>query len=309
MSMQQMKNVCIIIPYYGKWPRFLNLFIKSCAFNKWVDILFITDLTLPSAIPPNVSKVHLPFDKLQLLVSEKMKADVALHSYYKLCDFKPMYGYIFDDLLKEYSFWGFGDIDLIYGNIGKFVTNEVLDSFDIITFRNEWLSGALTLFRNNDYINTLFKKSPDWVKVVSTNKHFSFTECAGKYNSIINGTSIFDIDGEVTSMTAVVKRENFEGNLRLFEEKVIKESISNGTYIKYRDGVVEDSKGIEYLLYHYISDKPKPYFIFPEWKKIPSIFYITKTGFYSATNFKYRHVISAMRYSKIKDKLFKKWFS
>jgi hypothetical protein len=45
--------------------------------------------------------------------------------------------------LKEYDFWGFCDVDLIWGNLAHFITHDVLKNYDRIYSR-----GHLELFRN-----------------------------------------------------------------------------------------------------------------------------------------------------------------
>lgn len=290
-----MKKCAVIIPYYGKWPRFMDLYLNSCVHNQWFDIIFITDLDLPQAAGSNVKKVHIPWNQLQQYVSGKLNAEVTLHSYYKLCDLKPMYGLIFQEYIKNYEFWAFGDIDLIYGNTGRFLTSDLLNGYDIVTFRTEWLSGALTLFRNTDMINNLFRESPDWQKVVSSTKHYSFTEVARKYKEIVNGTSVFNVDADIISMTAVCKKAAVENRVRYYEKKIIKESIVPGDYLVVDHGVIKDSKGNEYLHYHYITEKSSRYFSFPKWQKIPEQFYITPTGFYTVEKFKWEPVIKWWR--------------
>ena len=40
---------------------------------------------------------------------------------YKLCDYKPAYGYIFPEYTKGYDYWGHCDMtDCIFGNLRKF---------------------------------------------------------------------------------------------------------------------------------------------------------------------------------------------
>ena len=42
--------------------------------------------------------------------------------YYKLCDYKPTLAYLYPELLdeKEYKYWGYGDMDIIWGNFSRF---------------------------------------------------------------------------------------------------------------------------------------------------------------------------------------------
>lgn len=78
--------------------------------------------------------------------------NIALPSPYKLCDFRPIYGKLFQQYINGADFWGFGDIDLIYGDIRQFITENVLQNYDLIS---GW--GHLTLVRNNDYWNNFYK--------------------------------------------------------------------------------------------------------------------------------------------------------
>lgn len=63
---------------------------------------------------------------------------VAIPNSYKLCDFKPTYGLIFSEYIAKYDFWGMGDIDVIYGNIRDFITEDVLNNNDIITVKHDF---------------------------------------------------------------------------------------------------------------------------------------------------------------------------
>src|SRR5688572_18553738 len=114
MSNTSEPAVCCIIPYYGKWPEYFNFFLKSSQWNTNINFVIFTDLSLPSNCPANVHKVHLSFEDLKLLIEEKLTIDIELNNPYKLCDFKPAYGLIFQEWVKEYQYWGYGDIDVIF---------------------------------------------------------------------------------------------------------------------------------------------------------------------------------------------------
>lgn len=290
----------MLIPFYGKWPVYFQLYLKSCAYNPALKIFFITDLELPKETPSNVEKIHIAFSDLASLFSDKLGTNVALNSYYKLCDFKPAYGFLFEDYIKEFDFWGFGDIDLVYGKIDEFITDEILEKNDVITFRTEWLSGALTLFRNNAEINSLFKESPDWQKVITDRRHFSFTECATQYGEVLRKGSIFNVKMEIVPMTVVVKKAALEKRLRLFEEKLIKESIVNNDFVHFLDGEVKDNFGKGYLHYHFVTEKSKSTFSYPTWKVAPSSFYITRFGFFHDIHSPVTSIIKLFRLIKSK---------
>lgn len=56
-------------------------------------------------------------DEIKVTASEKLSFAVNIGYPYKLCDFKPAYGFLFPEIIKRYDFWGHGDIDVVYGNI------------------------------------------------------------------------------------------------------------------------------------------------------------------------------------------------
>ena len=79
--------------------------------------------------------VDLNMEQFHIMASEKLGLPISFDSAYKLCDFKPTFGTIFAEYLNEYDFWGNADIDLIYGNIRRFLTEELLSEYDVITSR------------------------------------------------------------------------------------------------------------------------------------------------------------------------------
>jgi hypothetical protein len=83
-----------------------------------------------------------------------------LQRAYKLCDFKPTYGDLFSEEIKE-PFWGFGDIDMIWGRLDPFMTPDVFE-YDVVSGDPHRLCGAFTLFRNAPEITTLYRSVPNF---------------------------------------------------------------------------------------------------------------------------------------------------
>lgn len=152
-----MKNkCCFIIPYFGKFPNYFNLFLNSCGYNKDFNWLIFTDDKYAYDYPDNIKVIYTSFEEVKSLIQSKFNFEIALKRAYKLCDFKPAYGVIFQDYLHEYNFWGYCDIDLIFGDLNKYINDDVLSNYDKIGHL-----GHLSLYRNDDSINTLFKKNYD----------------------------------------------------------------------------------------------------------------------------------------------------
>jgi hypothetical protein len=83
----------------------------------------------------------------------------------KICDLKPAYGEIFEEEIVKYDFWGFADLDIIWGNIESFIDDNRLNKFDILTSRKKNIAGHFTLLRNTKKINKIYRKIPDYKKI------------------------------------------------------------------------------------------------------------------------------------------------
>lgn len=146
-----MKKCCFIVPYYGKLPDFLPVFLKSCGRNPDFSWLLFTNDTSPFPYPENVRVVYNSFEDFKALAREKLGFPVRLDKPYKLCDLKPAYGFLFEEYLTEYAFWGHCDLDVIMGKLGDFLTDQLLAEYDKL-----FCLGHMTLYRNTPENNRLF---------------------------------------------------------------------------------------------------------------------------------------------------------
>lgn len=181
-----MKSVVIIIPYFGNFPNYFQLFLNSCKYNKTIDWVIITDNESEYNYPQNVRKVKDTFVEVQKRIRRKFDFDVVVDNVHKLCEYKPAYAYLFPELVEGYDYWGYGDIDLIYGNLRHFLTEEVLSYEKIFTL------GHLTLIENKEKFNRMFLREIDGVefyrKAFSSPVNFNFDE---KFQDKVNINTIF----------------------------------------------------------------------------------------------------------------------
>ncbi len=75
-----------------------------------------------------------------------------LTNAYKIVDYKPLYGCIFHEYLKDYSHWGYCDSDVIFGDLSKFLTDARLNTYDRI-----YQHGHLCIYKNEHNINYRWK--------------------------------------------------------------------------------------------------------------------------------------------------------
>lgn len=146
-----MKKAVFLLPYFGKLPNYFQLYLQSCKYNNDFDWLVITDDLTQYEYPENVKVIISTFEDIRDLIQSKFDFVISLDKPYKLCDFKPAYGYIFQEYITGYDFWGEVDADCIWGDLNKYITWDILDRFDKL-----FLLGHLTLYRNTMENNRVF---------------------------------------------------------------------------------------------------------------------------------------------------------
>lgn len=149
--MRGMNKIAIIVPYFGNFPETFELWKESCRRNSKFDWIIITDQKFEG--DGNIKGFHITMSAIEKRASDLIGWDVKISTPYKLCDYRPLYGEIFQDLLKEYDFWGHCDMDLIFGDLLEFVTEDLLNSYDKF-----FIHGHFVLYRNSDEVNNWWKK-------------------------------------------------------------------------------------------------------------------------------------------------------
>lgn len=170
-----MKSICYIVPYFGKLPQNFQLWLHSCSKNKTINWIIFTNDKTNYDYPNNVKAIYKEFSDIKELIQRNFEFKINIDNYWRLSFFKPAYGEIFKEYLEKYDFWGYCDIDLIWGDIRKFITEEILDKYERIGFQ-----GHSTLFKNSKDVNSRYRvivpKEVNYIEVFSGKKNFSFDE-------------------------------------------------------------------------------------------------------------------------------------
>lgn len=174
--MEEDFDTLLILPYYGKYPIWMNAFLRSCAFNPRLKWMIFSDIEVPAYQPPNVRFIPLKKTDLSDLIFQKTGIRHELKNPHKLCDFKPLYGHIFEDYLKDKSYWGHCDMDVIWGDITSFLSRISFEGYDIISTRPRVICGHFTLYRNTTEINFFYKQVPNYKKAFELIDYQGFDE-------------------------------------------------------------------------------------------------------------------------------------
>ncbi|MBS1529231.1 MAG: hypothetical protein JSU01_02895 [Bacteroidetes bacterium] len=274
--MKLYKTIAIIICFYGKFPWFFKYFLESCRYNETVDFYIITDNPLVNNLPANVRFVNKTLNEISRIATEKIGIDISIINPYKLCDFKPTYGLLFHDLVSNYDFWGYGDIDVIFGDIRGFISPKVLEH-DIISVRHDFLTGYFQLFRNDIKMINLFTHSKDHIKVLESARCFCFDETNYCFDQFSQKLPLNEINSEIESLMHVVRRLDNEKYIKAYFDFHVIEGLPGK--LRWDKGRLFYKNKFEVILYHLILLKRK-YKPRPSLKPVPSSFNISPSRIY-----------------------------
>ncbi|MFD2698603.1 DUF6625 family protein [Mesonia sediminis] len=279
-----MKSILLIIPYFGKWPLWFEAYLKSIEKNPTINWLCPTDCEIPDNHPDNIKFLRTTLPELNKKVNPIVEAEVPLNPR-KFCDLKPAYGEIFSKEVAEYDFWGICDMDIIWGDIRKFMTEDILNSFDMISSRKEAISGHFNLFRNTAQINSLYKKLPNYKQLFEV-PEFKWTD-------------------EVV-LTAYLKNSDVFRNLNIkvkWDSILCNQERGKDSHQEYHldrwlwdNGKMINTKTDEEVMYlHFINWKRTMKFSEIKYKDSQQQFYISYQGMHYQSNTQLKHLLNEIK--------------
>lgn len=172
-----MKPLLLIVVWFGPWPRWMNIHLETCRHNPEVDWLIVTDQAEPDSRPPNVSYLKTTLADFMRRVGDTIGLDLTGHTEaYKVCDLRPTFGQVFEREIAPYHSFGYADIDVFFGRIRQFYTDEVLRSFDVISTHPERISGHLAVFRNVEAVRLSYRRIRNWQRLMLEKPSYGLDE-------------------------------------------------------------------------------------------------------------------------------------
>jgi hypothetical protein len=145
------RRVALIVMWRGPFPSYFDLFLASCASSPEYTWLIFCDQRRPDNAPDNVRFLPLSTDEVNRRIGDTLGVATRITWPYKFCDLKPMYGVIFSDHLQGFTHWGHCDLDVIWGRLADFLTDDLYERFPRVQE-----SGHLAIFRNTPEVNRFF---------------------------------------------------------------------------------------------------------------------------------------------------------
>ena len=158
-----MKSITILLPYFGKFPEWFPLYFETLRRNPTIKFIFYTDCTTEGYNAPNVIFNKMTYPEYVSMANCRIKgSQFCLSKPYKLCDLRPWYPIVHYEDIKDADFYGWTDLDLLFGDIRKFYTDDILSKYDVISTHATRISGHLALFRNTWKNRHMGRKIYDW---------------------------------------------------------------------------------------------------------------------------------------------------
>jgi Family of unknown function (DUF6625) len=235
----------LILPYFGSFSPWFPLYLHSLAIQHTLDLLLLSDAQ-PPELPPNARLVEMTLDQVRELATARLGTPVRLQRTRNICDLRPGYGMVFEEFIRGYEYWAFGDEDILYGDLDRMLAPHLDGTIDLVIpgtnkLRTQGgIQGPLTVIRNHPRTNQLAIKDPAYKQVLVSVEHWAYDETSWRYGR------------EISSFTKIVKEAEARGELS------IRWGIPSATHLPQRgrwyvyDGrALHEDNGKELLYYHW----------------------------------------------------------
>jgi hypothetical protein len=155
-------SIAIVIPYFGQWDEWAPLFFETVRRNDSIEFLVFTDCNMENLTAPNVRIRSMSLAAYVAMINGRLGISFAPNNAYKLCDLRPLLGRIHQPEFDGFDFYGWCDVDLLFGDIRAFYTDELLTRYDVLSTHEHRISGHFALFRNTRRNREMYRRIYAW---------------------------------------------------------------------------------------------------------------------------------------------------
>ena len=166
-------KIAVLIVYFGSFPEWYPLWRRSALLNPGIDFIVIQDQR-NSGKDGNIHFCRRRMDEISY-ADKTARIDTKPSYAYKICDYRPLFGVIFADLIRGYDYWGWGDLDVLYGDI----LSNLRDSFgpyDYVSTGCEGESGPLAFLKNTKAVTQLWRDIDDVADKLASDSYYYMDE-------------------------------------------------------------------------------------------------------------------------------------
>ena len=178
----KLPRMVIMSIFMGKLKySYFALTLESMKWNPMVDFIVINiiednsdeavHILEMSKHVPNFQVVVLSMTQWRNRVKDRLSLEVPFDKkwFYKLCEYKPTLAYLFPEIVNKtepsgsllYKYWGYGDLDVIWGNWSRFAHWFQEDkAYPFIISGYFGTTGAMAMYLNEAWTQELFLRDP-----------------------------------------------------------------------------------------------------------------------------------------------------
>lgn len=262
----------------GKLPNYFGYYVASCKKNPTINFIVINDTIDKNYIDENISFIKMSLKELNQFSSQQLNTSINLKSAWKINELKPLFGNIFKENLSKYDYWGWCDLDIIWGNIRNFLTDNLLEKHQVVTTKEFWSAGHFTLFKNTPICNNLYTHNKTIFELLNNTQYFAFEECCHRWNGEIFSFETLTEKHLPISMFDIIKNAEINGEVKAHFKDIIREHPQPINYT-YKNGVLTDlTTNDTFMYYHLITVKKIWRFYIPNYKSYFDTLIITPYG-------------------------------
>ncbi len=170
-----MQTARIFIIHLGPLPDWMPLWEATARRCQQVSFSLLTDHPYaPNA--RNISVVSTDLAAINDRIARTVGA-APIKAPYKFCDLRPALPTIFPELIGDETFWGWGDLDVVYGDLDGLL-DERGERYDYIATGWNGESGPLAFVRNTEKPNELWRKIEGFSERLGDPTHHALDERA-----------------------------------------------------------------------------------------------------------------------------------
>ena len=109
--------------------------------------------------------IDTDLNDFKLRVKQKLGIEYpGVYGSSKVWDYRCALGLLYEEEIKGFDWWGHCDLDCVFGDVNKWVTDEFLSNLDVHSNHHSYVNGCFSLYRNVPEVNTLFMNYPFWAE-------------------------------------------------------------------------------------------------------------------------------------------------
>lgn len=261
-----MERICLITCYMGNLPGYFDYYVATCKKNNTINYIIINDTIAQSYSDENIQFIKWNLEEFNALASNVLEHPIKLVNAWKINEIKPLFGKLFKKELTGFDFWGWCDLDIIWGDVRQFLNASMLTNYDVITSKSKWTAGHFTLFRNNEYCNSLYSRNPKIYELLNSTTYYAFEECCHRWDGNVNSLETLDLNSTYISMYDIVKNAQSANEIKAHFKDIIREHPQPVNYLYKNSRLIDLENNEEFMYYHLITVKKIWRFYIPKYK-------------------------------------------